>query len=98
MKIDARAIAFLRVSSKRQQDNTSHQIQRHECEDYCYKKGLHLVKTFEVVESAKDSESRKQFKEAIAYAKSNGIKHVLYYMFDRETRNLTDNESNEKLE
>ncbi|MEZ4814312.1 MAG: recombinase family protein [Bdellovibrionota bacterium] len=97
MKTDNRAIAFLRVSSKRQQDNSSHEIQRNECNDYCDKNNLILTKIFAVVESAKDSDSRTQFKEAIAFAKSNGIKHMLFYMFDRETRNLTDNENNEKL-
>src|SRR5690606_35983055 len=35
--------------------------------------------------------------EAIKYALKNNIFHVLFYMNDREARNLTDNEKNEQL-
>ncbi|MGK5089534.1 recombinase family protein [Bdellovibrionota bacterium FG-2] len=92
-----RAIGILRVSSNRQKDNTSHDVQRHEVQEYCQFNGLELTKVFEIVESAKDFEDRKKYRSAMLFAAEKGIQHVLFYMFDREARNLTDNEENEKL-
>lgn len=94
---NSRAVAFLRVSSYRQQDNTSHEIQLKEIEEHCVFHGLTLVRIEKLVESAKDSDDRKKFSEAQSRALQEQIRHHLYYMFDRETRNLTDNEANEKL-
>ena len=91
------ATAILRVSSARQKDNTSHHVQRQEIESYCKAKGLKLVNVAEIVESAKDAESRKKYRDALEKALSGGIRHLVFYMFDRETRNLTDNEINENL-
>ena len=91
-----RAIAFLRVSSTGQEDNGSHDLQEKEVRAYCENYSLEVIKVFRIVESAKDSEKRKQYHEAQLYAKKNKIRHILYYMSDRESRNLTDNEVNEK--
>jgi site-specific DNA recombinase len=49
------------------------------------------------VESAKDSDARKKYGAAIASALARDVRHILFYMYDREARNLTDNEKNEKL-
>jgi DNA invertase Pin-like site-specific DNA recombinase len=91
------AIAILRVSSTRQGDNISHDTQASEVEKYCKENGLELVEVRRIVESAKRSVDRKKYRAAIEYALSNGIRHLLFYMKDRETRNLTDNEFNEDL-
>jgi len=50
-----------------------------------------------IIESAKSSEERKQYNQAQAEALSKGIRHFLFYVYDRKTRNLTDNEKNEAL-
>src|SRR6478609_9512454 len=92
-----RALAILRVSSQRQKDGISHDTQEAEIKQYCSRHGLQLEETHRIVESAKDSADRKKFKAAIDSALTNDLRHILFYMYDRETRNLSDNERNEKL-
>jgi len=91
------AIAILRVSSQKQSDNLSHATQLGEIERYCKETGLNLVRNVSIVESAKDSNNRKKYNHEIDYAVKNKIKHIVFSMFDRESRNLTDNERNEIL-
>ncbi len=91
------AICILRVSSHRQKDNSSHDTQEQEIKKYCEKQNLSLHKSFTLTESAKRSEDRKQYHAAIKYALDKKIPDVIFYMFDRETRNLRDNERNEDL-
>ena len=91
-----RAIAILRVSSKNQEGNASHPLQESEIREYCESQDLNLEMVFKIVESAKESDDRKKYRGAIDYALKSKIQNVLFYMSDRETRNLTDNESNEK--
>ena len=90
-----KSIAILRVSTSKQKQ--SHITQEKEVKDYCAARDLHIEKIFYISESAKDSDNRKQYAEALNYALANGIRHVVFYMQDREARNLTDNEHNEKL-
>lgn len=92
-----KAIAILRVSSKRQEGNHSHELQEEKVSKYCKEHSLELEETRKIVESAKCSDERKKYAEAIKYALKNNIFHVLFYMNDREARNLTDNEKNEQL-
>lgn len=91
------SIAILRVSSKRQEGNHSHELQEEKISQYCRSNSLDLVATRKIVESAKRSGERKKYSEAIEHALKNKILHVLFYMNDREARNLTDNEKNEQL-
>lgn len=97
MNGNKRAIAIIRVSSHRQKGNTSHETQRDETEKYCEDIGLNLIKIFPVIESAKRSDERIQYRAAKDYALKNNIRHLLFYVPDRETRNLTDHEQNEEL-
>lgn len=92
-----KGIGILRVSSHRQKDNISHDTQEKEIREYCARHRIELSRVFKIVESAKDSDNRKQYSEALASAISNDTPHILFYMYDREARNLTDNEKNEKL-
>lgn len=94
---NTRALAILRVSSHRQKDSTSHEVQEREIQSYAEREGLRVERIAKITESAKDSENRKQYSEAISWALGNDARHVLFYMYDRESRNLTDNERNEKL-
>ncbi len=91
------ALAILRVSSRRQTDGVSHDAQEKEIREYCGREGLELTRIARITESAKDSEKRKHYSAAIHSAIENKIRHVLFYMNDREARNLTDHETNEKL-
>jgi site-specific DNA recombinase len=90
-------LAILRVSSQKQLGGISHETQEAEIKNYCKRYGIELVDVRRIVESAKDSDDRKKYSAAIKHALANDVKHLLFYMYDRESRNLTDNETNEKL-
>lgn len=92
-----KAIAPLRVSSSGQEGNTSWETQKRECEEYCRRYGLELVDVTPIAETARKSELRTKYKAAISKALKNGIQHILFHKYDREARNLTDNEQNEDL-
>ena len=98
-ELNKKAIAILRVSSKQQEDNTSLTSQEKEIKAYCIEFGLAIVDdgVFRISESARDTDNRKKYKEAIRFALKKRIRHVIFYMNDRESRNLTDLENNEKL-
>ena len=93
-----KALTIIRKSSK-EQSIVSHETQEAEIRSYCESHGLTLddQHIYRIVESAKDSDNRKKYAAAIQTALSQGIRHILFYMYDREARNLTDNERNEKL-
>lgn len=92
---NSKAIAILRVSSWRQEGNNSHQVQEDKLIQYCEEMSLELVEIRRITESAKNSEDRIQYTKAIDFALKTGIHNCLFYMSDREARNLTDNEKNE---
>lgn len=93
---DNRIVVILRVSSHRQSENSSHETQLEEIKIYCAANGLQIERVFKLTESAKESEDRRQYREANRWTDKQRIKHQAFYMFDRESRNLTDNESNER--
>lgn len=93
---DNRAVVFLRVSSHRQKGNSSHDTQEKESLEYCGRRGFEVAKVFRIVESASDPEKRREYSEAMLWAEKRKICHRVFYVYDRETRNLTDNERNEK--
>ena len=90
-----RALAIIRVSGRDQENNSSPEVQERKIVDYCTDSKLNLVKTFSFSESAKDWRRRKKYDEAIEYALSKNVKHVLFYMQDREARNMVNLEQNE---
>jgi hypothetical protein len=92
------AIAIIRKSSD-EQSSISHATQEAEIERYCKEHGLHIKpeNIFRITESAKDSEHRRKYNEAIDTALNKSLRHVIFYMYDREARNLTDAEKNSKL-
>ncbi len=96
MGTNNKAIAPLRVSGYGQEHNTSRTTQKKEIEAYCAKFGLGLVDAVPMVESAKESEQRKHYSAVIERALKENIIHVIFHRYDREARNLTDNEANEK--
>lgn len=94
---DNRAIKILRISSHRQKDNTSHEVQSKEMDQYAETYGLAVVNSFPIIESAKDADERRNYNAAIEWALRKRIRHILFYMTDREGRNFTDIERNQKL-
>ena len=91
------AVAILRVSSSKQKDNSSHDVQEQEITSYAQKNNLNIIKMVRIVESAWDSDYREEFHETIISAVDQGIYNILFYMTDRESRNFTDIETNQKL-
>lgn len=91
---DRATMIVYRVSSKKQEDTTSLPYQESQIQSYCMDCKLEIRHSVRLVESAKDAHSRKGYKAAIAYALKHKIKHVIFYMNDRESRNMTDIERN----
>lgn len=90
-------LAILRVSTRKQLQGVSHDVQEAEIRAYCDRHGIELAHVVPIAESAKDSDNRKRYTEAVNRALADNIGHILFYMHDREARNLTDCERNEKL-
>lgn len=95
--LNRRSIGIVRVSSSRQEGNVSHETQEAEIRSYCTTHGLELVEVIRLVESAAVGKVRKKYDAAMKQALSQGCRHVLFYVYDRETRNQTDAEKNEQL-
>ena len=64
-----KAIILARVSTKEQEEGHSIGAQRQRLADYCARKGLDVIKTFELVESSTRGE-RKEFAAMLEFAKS----------------------------
>ncbi len=88
-----KSIAVIRISSVKQTDGSSPEVQREAAERHCKKYGLELIRCFEIVESAKASQNRKQYQEAIRFAEKNKLGNILFYMPDRLSRNFSDVEN-----
>ncbi len=88
-----RTIGFARVSSREQAlEGNSLDVQVSSFERYAALKGEELVRVFRVAESAKRSDERKVFHEAIRFASDpkNRIAKILFSAVDRATRTLGD--------
>lgn len=64
-----KAVILARVSSKEQEEGYSIDAQCHRLNLYCSRKGLSIIRIFEIVESSTTGD-RRQFMELIKYAKS----------------------------
>ena len=83
--------------SKKAEGKVSHAVQEEKALEYAKQFGLDLTATSKISESAKRSSDRRKYQEAIDQALKDGVRHLLFYMSDREARNLTDVEKNEIL-
>lgn len=95
--INKRSLGIVRVSTSKQDGRVSHETQENEIRSYCARNSLEIVELIRITESAADGKDRRKYEEAMARAESLGCRHVLFYVYDRETRNLTDTEKNERL-
>jgi DNA invertase Pin-like site-specific DNA recombinase len=85
------------VSSKKQGDNNSPGVQREGIIAHAKAHGLHLVDVVVLEESAKSSEARVKFHAALARMKKEKVRHLVFWVWDRSTRNFTDYELLEDL-
>ena len=89
-----KAIILSRVSSKDQEEGYSIAAQTEKLREYCQRKGLDVIKVFEITESSTIGD-RKQFKEMLAYAKMMHAKNhqrlaIIVDAVDRLMRNFTE--------
>nr|WP_253307852.1 recombinase family protein [Rickettsia endosymbiont of Ceutorhynchus assimilis] len=82
-KIANKAIILSRVSSKDQEDGYSIDAQKYRLQEYCSRKGLEILKTFEFVESSTVGK-RIKFMEAIDFAKKQ--KEIIAVVVDKVDR------------
>lgn len=85
-----RAMLICRISDRKQQDGVSLDAQDHNLREYAAANALAVAAEASFRESAKRSKHRRQFHAAIDKAVREGIRHVLFYAWDRMARNSTD--------
>ena len=86
-----KAVAYLRVSSAKQEDGYSLDAQEKMAMQYAEKNNLDIVKKWKVQESAWGKQERKDFTAMIEYVKRNdSVKHIIFDVVDRMTRNDLD--------
>ena len=88
------AIGIVRVSTVKQSDGNSPDVQQAGIEAYARRNGLKLLEVRRVYESGKDSEARPLYRSAMDEALRCG--NVIFWVWDRTGRNLTDHEQLEK--
>lgn len=84
-----RAVIYTRVSTSKQIDNTSLEVQLERCREYCLKNGYTIVQEFGgTYESAKSDEGRKEFQKMLSFAtnKKNDIAFIISFSPDRFSR------------
>ncbi|HOW16865.1 MAG TPA: recombinase family protein, partial [bacterium] len=82
LRCNDKALGIVRVSSNRQKDKITFQTQRDAINLYASQKGLNILKTVEIVESAKDPDNRKKYDDAVGWAIENKVYNVLFYCQD----------------
>ena len=92
-----RSIGIVRVSSRSQRDGSSPEIQEEYIRKYAKKNNLELCSVVTLSESAKNTTVRKKYQDAMKRALNEDIKNIIFYMQDREARNMIDLEVNENL-
>lgn len=95
--LNNKALAIIRRSSHRQEDNSSAEVQEEEIRKFCDFLGLKLVRLESIIESAKDANNRPKYNALKNWAVDNKVSHIVFYMMDRDTRNFTDMEINANL-
>ncbi len=83
IKTATKAIILARVSSKEQEDGYSIDAQKFRLQEYCMRKNLEILKTFEFSESSVNG-NRAKFMEAIDFAKNH--KEVVAIVSDKVDR------------
>ncbi len=88
-----KAIGIVRQSSASHKAGFSPKTQRDSIVEHAARFDLDLVRVVEIKESARKSMNRRKFHCAIEDAAKEGVRHLVFHVFDRTTRNLTDHET-----
>jgi DNA invertase Pin-like site-specific DNA recombinase len=86
-----------RISDRKQKDGVSLEAQDHHGREYADRVGLRVIVAKPFQESAKKSQLRAEFHAAVDEARRQKIKHLIFYVWDRITRNFTDAEMLEEM-
>jgi DNA invertase Pin-like site-specific DNA recombinase len=86
-----------RISDRKQLDGVSLDAQKRHLREYAENNNLIIAHTASFQESAKASKLRPQFHAAIEEGERLKVRHLVFYMFDRVSRNYTDLEMLEEL-
>lgn len=100
-KTGKRFIALARVSTREQeQEGWSLETQEEAFHRYAADKGGTIVKLWKIAETATRYQQRRSFKEMLAYARAHAadLDGLLFYKFNRATRNIYDYVELERLE
>jgi len=85
-----RAVAYVRVSTRPQEEKFSPDIQRKAITAYADKHDLNIVKSFEEARSGWRLKARVDFYEMLDFIKEQKIRNVVYYLTSRISRNIED--------
>lgn len=81
------AVIYTRVSSASQEDNTSLETQKAECERYALRKGYNVVAYFGGTYESAKTDDRKEFNKMIQFVKrSKNIAYIIVYSYERFSR------------
>jgi site-specific DNA recombinase len=83
--IVGRAAIYIRVSSHRQEDGASLEVQLEACRRYCEANGLEVVAEFKDVQTGLDVD-RPQYQQALSMARTKGFDKLVVYRYDRSGR------------
>jgi site-specific DNA recombinase len=84
-----KAVLYLRVSSKEQENGYSLDAQEKLAVEYARKNNFETVKMYKVSESAYKTD-RKYFNQMINFVKKHSVKNIVFDITDRMTRNTLD--------
>jgi DNA invertase Pin-like site-specific DNA recombinase len=81
------AVIYTRVSHVSQEDNTSLESQKSECERYAIRKGYNVVAYFGGTYESAKTDDRKEFNKMIQYVKkSRNVAYIIVYSYERFSR------------
>lgn len=85
-----KAVILARVSSKEQEEGHSIRAQIHRLEEYCARNDLHVIRTFEIIESSTKGDRRK-FMDMLKFATTQGeTVAVVADKVDRTQRRISE--------
>lgn len=90
MPKDSRGVIWARVSTEDQKSGYSLDAQERLLNEFAAARGVEVVRTFNVSESASTASKRRQFKEMMAFLEKEGVPFLIAEKTDRLTRNIHD--------
>ena len=92
LKVERRALTYIRVSSKKQADNFSFESQEKDCIQYAHREGTKPVGCYKDVGSGLSIKHRQGLMAMFKFAldPENGITDLIFWELDRFSRNIKD--------